>query len=141
MIALPDVNVLLVLVWSNHPNHVAAHEWFSREAASGWATCTLTQSGFLRLSLNPQVVQVTIDGPTAFSLLNGLVAHTTHQHIDHIPALSGPVFEEIFEKISGYRQLSDAVLLHIARMHAAQLVTFDQAIASICPWNENLLVL
>lgn len=141
MIALLDVNVLLALVWSNHPNHGAAHEWFSREAGMGWATCTLTQSGFLRLSLNPQVVQVAIDGPTASSLLNGLIAHSAHQHIDRIPSLSGPVFEEIFQQVNGYRQLSDAVLLYIARTHAAQLVTFDQAIASICPWNENLRVL
>lgn len=49
MIALPDINVLLALAWSNHPHHDAAHRWFSRDAAAGWATCGFTQTGFLRL--------------------------------------------------------------------------------------------
>lgn len=140
MTALPDVNVLLALVWSNHPNHVAAHEWFSREANAGWATCSLTQSGFLRLSLNPKVVQVAIDGPMAYSLLDGLVTRLAHQHLDRIPSLNGPVFEEVFSRVTEYRQRSDAVLLYVARTHDAELVTFDQAVASICPWDENLLV-
>jgi predicted nucleic acid-binding protein len=51
LIALPDVNVLLALGWSNHPHHNAAHDWFAREASAGWATCLLTQSAFVRLSI------------------------------------------------------------------------------------------
>ena len=61
MIALPDINVLRALAWSNHPHHDAAHRWFARDAAAGWATCLFTQTGFLRLSLNPQIVGVAID--------------------------------------------------------------------------------
>ena len=64
MIALPDINVLLALAWSNHPHHDAAHRCFARDTATGWATCLSTQAGFLRLSLNPQVVGVSIDCQT-----------------------------------------------------------------------------
>jgi putative transposase len=35
------------------PQHSAAHRWFAHDAAAGWATCLFTQTGFLRLSLNP----------------------------------------------------------------------------------------
>jgi toxin-antitoxin system PIN domain toxin len=74
LIALPDVNVLLALAWTNHVHHDAAHRWFSSASANGWATCVLTQSAFLRLSMNPHVVHATIDCATARQLLSGLVA-------------------------------------------------------------------
>ena len=141
MIALPDVNVLLALIWSNHPHHDAAHEWFGREASSGWATCLLTQSAFLRLSLNPQVVGVAIDCRAAQLLLQGIVRHPYHQFMEAAPPLDGASFDPLVSRIVGYRQVSDATLLHLARAHGMRLVTFEQAVTSICPWNENLLIL
>jgi toxin-antitoxin system PIN domain toxin len=141
LISLPDVNVLLALAWSNHPHHDAAHEWFSRDATLGWATCLLTESAFLRLSLNFHVVRVIINSSTAIQLLKRLSAHTHHQFVDVAPSVNGPPFDELVRQITGYRQVPDATLLHLARSQGARLVTFDQAIAGICPWSENLLVL
>jgi toxin-antitoxin system PIN domain toxin len=141
LISLPDINVLLALAWSSHPHHDAAHEWFSREASGGWATCLLTQTAFLRLSLNPQIVSVAVDCRVAMNLLQGLVAHPQHTYIEAAPALTAAPFDELVPRIMGYRQVSDATLLHFARAHGLKLVTFDQAMASICPWSENLEVL
>jgi predicted nucleic acid-binding protein len=59
LIALPDINVLLALAWSHHAHYDAAHRWFARDATTGGATCLLTQTGFLRLSLNPQLELLT----------------------------------------------------------------------------------
>jgi toxin-antitoxin system PIN domain toxin len=78
LISLPDVNVLLALAWAQHQHHEAAHAWFARSAAEGWTSCLLTQSAFLRLSLNPHVVHVAIDCATARQLLVDLVAHPKH---------------------------------------------------------------
>jgi predicted nucleic acid-binding protein len=72
LIGLSDINVLLALVWSHHAHHDAAHGWFARDAAAGWATCLLTQTGFLRLSLNPQIVGVALDGQAALHLLQSV---------------------------------------------------------------------
>lgn len=141
MIALPDVNVLLALAWSNHPHHDAAHHWFASEPSSGWATCLLTQSAFLRLSLNPQIVGVSIDCKAAIALLAKAIAHPHHRYVEAAPALCGPSFNELTDRIVGYRQVTDATLLHFSRAHGVQLVTFDQSIASICPWKENLHIL
>ena len=138
MISLPDVNVLLALVWSNHPHHHAAHRWFARQADAGWATCIFTQTGFLRLSLNPRVVEVTIDCETALGLLRGLVAHRHHQYVGTAPSLLDPPFNELAARIVGYRQMTDATLLHLARSHQMKLLTLDQAAASRCPWDEHL---
>ena len=138
MISLPDVNVLLSLAWSNHPHHQAAHTWFAREAPSGWATCLLTQLGFLRLSLNPQIVGIALDGPAAMALLSGLTAHPNHQFVDLAPTITSAPFDELLPKIVGHQQITDAALLHLARYHATKLVTFDRGTIALCPWNGNL---
>ena len=100
MIALPDVNVLLALAWSNHAHHDAAHRWFARDASAGWATCLLTQTGFLRLSLNPQIVGVSIDCQAALHLLNGLVVPPHHPYAEIAPALTTTPFDELVPKIT-----------------------------------------
>lgn len=138
MIALPDVNVLMALTWSNHPHHERAHRWFAQSAANGWATCLLTQTGLLRLSLNAQLVGVSIDCATAVSLLTGLVAHPNHQYLDAGTGITGGPFVDLVPRITGYRQVTDATLLHMARMHDAKLVTFDKPVVDICPWNESI---
>jgi predicted nucleic acid-binding protein len=52
---LLDANVLVALAWPNHQFHATAT---NRLDASGerWATCALTQLGFIQLSTNPHVV-------------------------------------------------------------------------------------
>ena len=141
MIALPDINVLLALTWSNHPHHDAAHCWFGRDSAAGWATCLLTQTGFVRLSLNPQVVGVSINCQVALNLLQSLIAHPHHQDVDRAPPLTASPFDELVPNIIGYRQVSDATLLYPVRVHGMKLVTFDQAIMAVCAWRENLELL
>ena len=138
MIGLPDVNVLIALSWSNHPHHDAAHDWFAANADSGWATCALTQSAFLRLSLNPQIVGVAIDCHAALQLLASLTAHPRHQFEGVSPALTEASFDELAARIAGYRQVSDATLLHIAKVHGLKLVTFDRAISNLSPWDEHV---
>lgn len=141
MTALPDVNVLLALAWSHHPHHAPAHDWFRREGAADWATCLLTQSAFLRLSLNPQVVNVAIDCGTAVALLTGLVAHPGHRFVAPATAWTDTSLNDLSLRITGYRQMTDATLLAIAKSENLQVVTFDQAMSSICPWPANLQVL
>jgi toxin-antitoxin system PIN domain toxin len=141
LIALPDVNVLLALAWEQHVHHDAAHAWFGISAADGWATCLFTQTGFLRLSLNPQVVHVAVDCGTAQSLLAGLVGHPSHRFLSDAPALTSNEFDPIAHRISGYRQMSDATLLFLARASGMKFVTFDQSVVTICPWPENIEIL
>lgn len=141
MIALPDINVLLALAWSNHLHHDAAHRWFVQNSDSGWATCLFTQTGFLRLSMNPQVVGISIDCQTALNLLQSLADHPHHQYAEAAPTLTASPFDALAVKIIGYRQVPDATLLYLARIHRMKLTTFDQAIAAICPWRDNLELL
>jgi predicted nucleic acid-binding protein len=50
---MADVNLLLALAWPNHQFHRRARVWFAEHAGAGWATCAVTQLGFVRLSSNP----------------------------------------------------------------------------------------
>jgi len=88
--------------------------------------------------MNPQVVGVAIDCPTAVNLLNGLVSHPHHHYIDAVPKLTGGPFDELAVRITGHRQVTDVTLFHVARAHSLKLVTFDRTVATICPWSENL---
>jgi toxin-antitoxin system PIN domain toxin len=141
LIALPAINVFLALTWSNHSHHSAAHRWFAHDAAAGWATCLFTQTGFLRLSLNPQVVGVSLNGQAALQLLHSLVAHPSHHYVETAPALTATSFAALVPKILGYRQVSDATLLHLARVGGLKLVTLDRPVAAVCPWPEHLELL
>ena len=57
MITLPDVNVLIALAWPNHVHHDPARSWFAANLNTGWATCPLTEAGFVRLSCNRLAVK------------------------------------------------------------------------------------
>ena len=141
MIALLDINVLMALSWANHPQHSAAHAWFQSHSADGWATCLPTQSGFLRLSLNAQIVGVQMTGVEVVNLLRGLTSHPQHTYFDSLPKLSEADFEPLARRLQGYRQVSDAILLAIAKRHSATLVTFDRGIQTLCPWPDMVTVL
>ena len=52
--ALLDVNVLLALLDSDHIDHDRAHEWLGAEIGSGWASCPITENGFVRVISQPR---------------------------------------------------------------------------------------
>jgi toxin-antitoxin system PIN domain toxin len=141
LIALPDVNVLLALAWAQHQHHEAAHRWFGNAAADGWATCVLTQSAFLRLSMNPHVVHVQLDCQAARELLAGLIVHPNHRFMADSPPLTDSSFEPLVTKVHGHQQMTDATLLWMARVHGLKLVTFDQSFATLSPWQESIEIL
>jgi hypothetical protein len=61
-----------------------------------------------------------------------------HQYTETAPALTTTPFQALVPKIIGYRQVSDATLLHLARVGGLKLVTFAQPVAAVCPWPEHL---
>jgi predicted nucleic acid-binding protein len=52
---LLDVNVLLAMAWPNHQFHLAVVRRLESRP-NRWATCAITQLGFIRLSANQAVV-------------------------------------------------------------------------------------
>jgi predicted nucleic acid-binding protein len=62
---LPDVNVLVALLHSGHVHHGAAQRWFA--SAARFATTPITESGLLRVALNPAVTGAAASTPAALA--------------------------------------------------------------------------
>ena len=128
--ALLDVNVLIALAWPNHVHHDAARSWFNARRMSGWATCPMTEAGFIRVSCNPSAVGYTVTPSDAIALLQRLRRLKSHafwsldQSVVDLP-------DEILVRIQGYRQITDAVLLAAAMQRGAELATFDTGLAHL----------
>jgi len=122
--ALLDINVLLALAWPNHQHHGFAHEWFAQHARTGWATCALTQLGFVRLSANPAYTPYAVSPAEAASLLGHYLAHPQHHFFASPPVVPGSVFSRAL----GHRQVNDAWLVAAAIHSGGRLVTFDAGV-------------
>ena len=136
MTHLLDVNLLVALAWPNHIHHVAALAWFRRNQAAGWATCPLTESGFVRVSSNSSVMPEARSPREAIHLLRRIVAlpHHVFWHDDVSIASSGFMDDC---PVNGYRQVTDAHLLALARQRGGRLATLDGRMRSLVPRGSD----
>ena len=129
-VCLLDVNTLVALLWTNHEQHEAARAWFLAQQRAGWATCPLTQIGFIRVSSNPRVFP---DAPTplkAAEILAANLRHPNHQlWKDELPFARAVA--PIGARLSGHQQVTDAYLLGLAIHKRGALATFDAAVAAL----------
>ncbi len=128
-VGLLDVNMLIALAWPSHVHHREAQDWFRRHARAGWATCPLTQCGFVRISSNPRIIPEAVPPPQALALLREVVAHPHHRFWPDDIGLS----EAPTELLMGHRQVTDAYLLGLALRNHGRLVTLDAGVASLLP--------
>ncbi len=130
--ALLDVNALVALAWDAHVHHAAVRAWFEQSAADGWATCPLTESGFVRVSSNPRVLPHPISVEQARGVLRALRAHEAHRFLADDVSISDPEIAPLV----GYRHVTDAHLVALARRHDTRLVTFDTAALKLARRDE-----
>jgi toxin-antitoxin system PIN domain toxin len=123
---LLDVNFLIACGWESHVEHVQASRWLSR--ARSFATCPISQMGFLRVSLSPAFGARFEDAMTA---LRAIVAMDTHRFLrDATQAQSLP-------RVGTSEDVSDAHLVHLARRYRLKLATFDAALCEK-PWARDV---
>jgi toxin-antitoxin system PIN domain toxin len=125
---LLDVHALLALGWSNHPFHDAVLERLERSPSQRWATCLLTELGFVRLSSNPTVVNVRQSPAEAIELLQRLTVNERHLYCDILPKLAS--VRTTFKPLLGHQQVTDAYLVAVAAANDATLLTLDQRLVS-----------
>ncbi|MGN6372225.1 MAG: type II toxin-antitoxin system VapC family toxin [Solirubrobacteraceae bacterium] len=125
--ALLDVNALVALAWDSHVHHARMRAWFRANGPAGWATCPITESGFIRVSSNPKVLPSAIGVYAAREVLSTLRTHPGHRFLTDDVSLS----DSDVPAIAGYRQVTDAHLLTLARRRGMRLVTFDARIQAI----------
>jgi hypothetical protein len=124
--ALLDINVLLALAWPNHQHHAPAHRWFAQEGEHGWATCEMTQLGFVRLSSNPAFTSAAVSPTEPAELLQEMISRPEHRFW----ASAGIERPGIFRSALSHQQVNDAFLVALAQKHKGQVVTFDRRLSA-----------
>lgn len=127
---LLDTNVLIALLWPSHARHEVVVNWFARHRGKGWATCPLTEAGFVRIVSNPAFSRDAVTPREAAGLL---AANTTAKDHSFWPdALS---FAEAVTftgtRLVGHQQVTDAYLLGLALRRGGVLATLDERIAAL----------
>lgn len=126
MRALFDVNVLLALADDDHIHHARALGWWRENDEHGWASCPLTQNGFVRISSQPSYAGHW-PVPTALQQLQMQMARPDHVFwADDISIVDPAHFDH--SRLLGPRQLNDVYLLALAMKNGGRFVTFDRSI-------------
>jgi len=126
-VALLDVNVLVALFDPDHVHHEAAHDWLADRATEGWATCPVTESGFIRVLANPQYAGVLVRPASLARHLGRFRRASRHEFW---PADVSLLDTQLFDlsRAVGHRQLTDVYLLGLAVSRGGVLATFDRSI-------------
>lgn len=128
--ALLDVNALVALAWDTHVHHEVVSEWFDQRTGP-WSTCPVSEAGFVRISSNPKVIVGALSGDDARRVLRELREVGEHRFLSNDVSMT----DADVPRIVGHRQLTDALLLTVARRAGIALVTFDTAIATLAGGN------
>lgn len=123
--ALLDVNVLVALFDAAHVHHEAAHDWFADHRSDGWATCAITENGFIRVLTNPKSA-INERTPAILDSLRAFCASGHHVFWPDTISLRDGLFD--LSITQGHRQLTDIYLLGLAVKMGGVLATFDTTI-------------
>lgn len=127
MRALFDVNLLLALLDPNHVDHRRAHAWLETDLADGWASCPITQNGFVRVISQPRYPSSRTPSE-AIERLAEAVRDDRHEFWACDVSMLDPALIDR-SRLHGTRQVTDAYLIALATAHGGRFVTFDQAIS------------
>ncbi|MDR1799177.1 MAG: PIN domain-containing protein [Bifidobacteriaceae bacterium] len=123
MSVLLDANVLIALRVPSHEFHQAAIAWFNSLNGS-FATCPSVQGSLIRFAIRAGTTAT-----EALELLAGITSKPNHEFWpDELPYGSVEV-----RGVIGHRQVTDAYLAQLARLHGSQLATFDKGLAAQHP--------
>lgn len=125
--ALLDINVLLALLDSDHVDHDRARDWLNEQIPAGWASCAITQNGFVRIVSQPRYPSP-VSPAEAMTVLSQACASAHHEFWPcEVSLLDELVVDRT--RVHGARQVTDAYLLALSVRRGGKFVTFDQPVA------------
>lgn len=123
---LVDVNFLLACAWRSHADHAKASAWLEKQES--FATCALSQLGFLRVSMTPGYRAGFTD---ALAALDDITARRGARFLaDDLPAKALP-------PVTSHADTTDAHLVALAKAHGLKLSTLDKALCQK-PWAKGI---
>lgn len=127
---LLDVNILIALAREDHVAHKTVRQWFQRAGSRSWATCALTQAGFVRVIANPRFLEQPPNMSEAIDMLRALTALPGHRfwpiEITFVKAAMA-----LEKNLFGHQQVTDTYLLGLAIQNRGKLATLDKGIADL----------
>jgi uncharacterized protein len=124
-IYLLDINLLLALADPMHVHHERSHQWFTERGKKAWATCPLTENGFVRIASHPKYPNRPGDVPAVLAILRQVCNMTGHRFWTE--DLSILQILEV-DAIITHAQITDVYLLGLAARKRGKLATLDQRI-------------
>lgn len=123
--ALLDVNVLLAVLDPDHADHRLARGWLATHLDHGWASCPITENGFVRIVSQPRYPHPV---PPA-QAVDVLTRATRMQHA-FWPCDLSITDDAVVDRtrLHGPQQVTDAYLLALAVKHDGRLVTLDRSV-------------
>lgn len=122
---LLDVNVLLALSDPMHAHHEAAHHWFAHSGHESWATCPLTENGFVRIASHPSYPNRPGDVSMVLAFLRRFCAADGHQFWSEDVSIRDLLAPDV---IVTHAHVTDIYLLGLAAHKGGKLATLDRRI-------------
>ena len=126
MRALFDVNMLLALFDAGHIHHDRAFAWWSENRDEGWASCPLTQNGFIRVISGPGYLRPR-SLAEAMALMRGQIAQPGHAFWPADISIADPQTVD-HGRLLGPNQITDVYLLALAVKNGGRLATLDRGV-------------
>jgi toxin-antitoxin system PIN domain toxin len=125
-----------------HVAYKAVRAWLHHSAGKHWATCPLTQAGFVRIISSLQFHEQPISVAQAFELLRAITERPGHRFWPMDITLAEAV-KPFRERLFGHRQVTDAYLLGLAIKNKGRLVTLDPGIETLAgeAYRQHVTVL
>ncbi len=125
---LLDVNLLAACAWQSHEHYHRANTWL--QGLPGFATCSVVQMGFLRVSMSPAFGATFADARQA---LSSILSLSTHRFLsDETQAAPLP-------SLVSRHHVTDAHLVTLAARHGFLLATFDEPLCH-ASWSAGVAV-
>ena len=127
MTVLLDVNVLIALADARHQSHDTVSEWFFSVRARSWATCPITENGFVRILAHSSYTNFSDSIEAVRKILLRLRASPGHQFwADSISITESNRISNLHHS----KSITDLYLLALAVKNKGQLATLDSKIRS-----------
>jgi len=117
--------VLIALFDASHLNHETAHRWFGGAGRQSWATCPITENGFVRVLSHPSYPSVQATPNEVSDRLSAFIGQRGHVFWPDDISLPSGLEAVSRTRLVGSQQVTDFYLAALARHHAGCLATFD----------------
>jgi toxin-antitoxin system PIN domain toxin len=122
---LLDVNLLLALSDPMHIHHEVAHRWFVGAGSQSWATCPLTENGYVRVASHPSYPNRPGDVRTVLAILRQFCAAAEHQFWTEDVSIRELL---VPDAVLTHAHVTDVYLLGLAVRKSGKLATLDRRI-------------